>query len=88
MYRGCAEAQAVSRRLLTAAVRVRAQVSEVEFVVDEVALGQIFFESFGFPLSVSFHRCSVFIYVLSGGRTMGPSAVAVPLRRSLTSPQE
>jgi hypothetical protein len=32
----------------------------VGFVVDKVALGQVFFpEYFGFPLSVSFHRCSI-----------------------------
>jgi hypothetical protein len=30
-------------------------------VVDKVALGQIFSKYFTFPLSVSFHRCSVFI---------------------------
>jgi hypothetical protein len=29
----------------------------VVFVVDKVALGQVFPEYFGFPLSVSFHRC-------------------------------
>jgi hypothetical protein len=31
----------------------------VGFVVDKVALGQVFPEYFGFPLSVSFHRCSI-----------------------------
>jgi hypothetical protein len=31
----------------------------VGFVVDKVALGQVFSEHFSFPLSVSFHRCSV-----------------------------
>jgi hypothetical protein len=31
----------------------------VGFVVDKVALGQVFPESFGFPLSISFHRCSI-----------------------------
>jgi hypothetical protein len=30
----------------------------VLFVVDKVALGQVFSEYFGFPLSISFHRCS------------------------------
>jgi hypothetical protein len=39
---GRAMAQAVSRRLLTAAARVRAQVNPVGFVVDKVALGQVF----------------------------------------------
>jgi hypothetical protein len=32
----------------------------VRFVVDKVALGQVFPpEYFGFPLSISFHRCSI-----------------------------
>jgi hypothetical protein len=35
-------AQAVSRRPLTAAAGVRAQVNPVGFVVDKVALGQVF----------------------------------------------
>jgi hypothetical protein len=29
------------------------------FVVDKVALGQVFTRVFGFPLSVPFHRCSI-----------------------------
>jgi hypothetical protein len=29
------------------------------FLVDKVALGQVFPEYFGFPLSISFHRCSI-----------------------------
>jgi hypothetical protein len=31
----------------------------VGFVVDKVALGQVFSEYFGLPLSISFHRCSL-----------------------------
>ena len=31
----------------------------VGFVVDKVSLGQVFPQYFGFPLSVSFHRCSI-----------------------------
>jgi hypothetical protein len=31
----------------------------VGFVVDKVALGQVFSDYFGFPLSISFHRCSI-----------------------------
>jgi hypothetical protein len=42
-------AQAVSRWLPTAAARVRARVSQVGFVVDEVPLGQVFTDYFGFP---------------------------------------
>jgi hypothetical protein len=29
------------------------------FVVDKVALGQVFPQYFGFPLYISFHRCSI-----------------------------
>ena len=36
----------------------------VRFAVDEVALGQIFLPVLRFPLSVSFHRCSVLIFML------------------------
>jgi hypothetical protein len=32
----------------------------VKFVVDRVALGQVFLWFFAFPLSVSFHSCSIF----------------------------
>jgi len=35
----------------------------VGFVVDKVAMGQIFYEYFSFPLSVSFHQCSILIYL-------------------------
>jgi hypothetical protein len=53
-------AQAVSRRPPTAEARVQSQVSPVGFVLDKVALGQIFSpEYFGFPLLISFHRCSI-----------------------------
>jgi hypothetical protein len=43
--KGRASAQAVSRRLLTATARVR---SQVRFMVDKVALGQVLSEYFGF----------------------------------------
>jgi hypothetical protein len=75
-------ALAVSRRPLTAAAWVRAQVNPVGYVVDKVAL---FFEFFGFPLSISFHRGSTFpkikknffhsftpSFILIRGRTKGP----------------
>jgi hypothetical protein len=31
----------------------------VRFVVDKVALGQVFLRVVGFPLSISFHWCSI-----------------------------
>jgi hypothetical protein len=54
----------------------------VGFVVYKVALGQVFPESFGFILSISFHRCSIFTHVSSGGWTVDPLAAAVPKRQS------
>jgi hypothetical protein len=53
---GRAVAQAVSRRLPTAAARVSDRAEHVEFVVDKVALGQVFSEYFGFPCQSSFHQ--------------------------------
>jgi hypothetical protein len=49
---GRAIAQAVSRWLPTAAARVRVRAEHVRFMVDKVALGQIFSEYFGFPLQI------------------------------------
>jgi hypothetical protein len=49
-------AQAVSRWLPTAAARVRARVWQVGFVMDKVALGQLFSEYFGFPWQSLFHQ--------------------------------
>jgi hypothetical protein len=53
---GRAIAQAVSHWLPTAAARVRARAEHVGFVVDKVALGQVFSEYFGFPCHLSFHQ--------------------------------
>jgi hypothetical protein len=50
---GRAIAQAVSRWLLTAAARGGFSLG---FVVDKVALGQVFPEYFGFPCQSSFHQ--------------------------------
>jgi hypothetical protein len=52
---GRAIAQAVSRWLPTAAARVRTRSGHVGFMVDKVALGQVFSEYFGFPCQ-SFHQ--------------------------------
>jgi hypothetical protein len=49
-------AQAVSRWLPTAAARVQTRVGQVGFVVDKVALGQVFYEHSGFPYQSSFHQ--------------------------------
>jgi hypothetical protein len=42
-------AEAVSRWLSTAAVRVRTWVWQVGFMADKLASGQVFYEYFGFP---------------------------------------
>jgi hypothetical protein len=57
---GRAMAQAVSRRPLTTEARgsVQDQV-HVRFVVDKVTMGQGFLRVVGFPLSISFHWCSI-----------------------------
>jgi hypothetical protein len=50
---GRAVAQAVSRRPLTAAAWFRAQVNPVGFVVDKVALGQVFLQVLRFsPVNI------------------------------------
>jgi hypothetical protein len=54
--KGRAIGEAVSRWLPIAAARVRARVWKVGFEVDEVALGQVCSEYFGFPCQSSFHQ--------------------------------
>jgi hypothetical protein len=53
---GRAIAQAVSRWLPTAAAVFAHGSGQVGFVVDKVALGQVFSEYFGFPCQSSFHQ--------------------------------
>jgi hypothetical protein len=52
-------AEAVRGRLLTTEARVRSPVSPCEICGGQSTLGQIFPEYFGFPMSVSFQRCSI-----------------------------
>jgi hypothetical protein len=54
--KGRAVALAVSHWLPTAAARVRARSGHVGFVVDKVALGQVFSEYFGFLCQSSLHQ--------------------------------
>jgi hypothetical protein len=49
-------AQAASRWLPTAAARVRARSGHVRFLVDKVAVGQVFSAYFVFPCQSSFHQ--------------------------------
>jgi hypothetical protein len=53
---GRAIAQAVSRWLPTAAARERVLSGHVGFVLDKVALGQVFSEYLGFSCQSSFHQ--------------------------------
>jgi hypothetical protein len=68
---GRAIAQAVKRRLPTAATGFEPRSGHVGFVVDKVALGQVFSEYFGFPCQFSFHRLLHTHHLSSGAGTIG-----------------
>jgi hypothetical protein len=85
---GRAIAQVVSRRLPTAAVRVRSKVNHVGFVEDKVALGQVLSEYLGFCCQFSFHPLLHTHYLSSGAGTIGQLLADVPSGLSLTPPQE
>jgi hypothetical protein len=56
----------------------------VGFVVDKVALGQVFSEYFGFPCQSSFHQ--ILHHNHPGQATIGQSVAAVPCGPSWTTP--
>jgi hypothetical protein len=58
------------------------------FVVDKVALGQVFSEYFGFPCQFSFHRLLHIHHLSSGARTIGQLVADIPSGLSLTPPQD
>jgi hypothetical protein len=58
------------------------------FLVDKVALGQVFSEYFGFSCQFSFHLLLHTHYLSSGAGTIGQSVADVPSGLSLTPPQE
>jgi hypothetical protein len=60
----------------------------VGFVVDKVALGQVFSEYFDFPCQCSFHRLLHTHHLSSGAGTIGQLVADVPSGLSLTPPQE
>jgi hypothetical protein len=60
----------------------------VGYVVDKVALEQVFSEYFGFPYQFSFHRLLHIHHLSSGAGTMGQIVADVPSGLSLTPPQE
>jgi hypothetical protein len=82
--KGLAIAQAVSRRLPTAAAWVRARSGHVRFVADKVALGQVFSEYFGFPCQFPFHRLLHNHHLSYGAGTIGQTVAAVPSGLGLT----
>jgi hypothetical protein len=59
-------AQAVNRRPLTAKARVRARVSLCGICGAQSDSGTVFFQVLGFPVSISFHRVSPYIYITCG----------------------
>jgi hypothetical protein len=61
----------------------------VRFVVDKVALEQVFSECFGFPCQLSYHKLlHTHHHLSSGAGTIGQIVAAVPSGLSLTQPQE
>jgi hypothetical protein len=87
VWEGRAIAQAVSRRLPTAEARVRARGRSCGFVVDKVALGQVFSEYFGFPCQFSFHRLlHIHHHLPSGEGIIGQLVADVPSGRTVVIP--
>jgi hypothetical protein len=60
----------------------------VGFVVDKVALGQVFFEHFGFLCQFSFYRLLHIHHLSSGAGTVCQLVADVPSGLSLTPSQE
>jgi hypothetical protein len=60
----------------------------VGFVVDKVALGQVFSAYFGFPYPFSFNQMLHTHHLSSGAGTIGQIVAAVPTGLSLTPPHE
>jgi hypothetical protein len=60
----------------------------VGFVAEEVALGQVSSEYFGFPCQFSFHRLLHIHHLSSGAGTTGQLVADVPSGLSLTPPHE
>jgi hypothetical protein len=56
--------------------------------MNEVALGQVFSEYFGFPYQFLFHRLLHIHHLSSGAGTTGKLVADVPSGLSLTPPQE
>jgi hypothetical protein len=83
MRKGRVRAQAVSRRLPTAAARIEPRSGHVGFVVDKVALGHVFPEYFGFFCQFSFHLLFHIHHLSSGAGTISQLQDDVPSGLSL-----
>jgi F420-0:gamma-glutamyl ligase-like protein len=84
---GCAIAQAISRRLPTAAARFEPRSGHVGFMLDKVALVQVFSEYFSFHCQFSFHRLPhTHHHLSSAAGTIGQTVADVPRGLSLTPP--
>jgi hypothetical protein len=75
-------------RAIAQAARFEPRSGHVGFVVDSVALGQVFSEYFGFPCQFSFHQLLLIHDLSSGAGTIGQLVADVPSGLSFTRPQE
>jgi hypothetical protein len=82
---GRAIAEAVSRWLPTAVARVHSRAWQVGFVVDKMALGQVFSEYFGFPCQPHFIPSTSASSQSLGTGTIGQYMAAVPRGPSMDS---
>jgi hypothetical protein len=85
---GRAIAQAVSRRLATAAARVRARVRSCGICGGQSGTGAGFLWVLRFPLPFSFHRLFLTHHLSSGAGTIGQLVADVSSGHSLTPSQE
>jgi hypothetical protein len=84
---GCANAEAVSCRLPTAADQFDPRSNHVGFVVDKVAFGQVSTEYFGFPYQFSYHQM-LHAHISSEAGRIDQLVADVPSGLSLTPPHE
>jgi hypothetical protein len=86
ILQGRAIAQAVICRLPNTAVGFEARSSHVGFVVNEVAVGQVYSEYLGFSCQFSFHRLLHTHHLSSRAGTIGQLVADVPSGVSVTPP--
>jgi hypothetical protein len=86
VLKGRTTAQAVSLWFPIATAQLRSQAKSVGFVVDNVVLGQVFFQFFGFPCQLSFHRLLHIHHLSFRAGTISQLMVDVPSGLGLTPP--